>query len=135
MSTSDTSLDETIVQSTEGKRLAFVVGVNNSSIIPPNWATLEYAEDDAKEVSYLLERPACKFKLVKPALIGKEATASHIRRAVVDLVMARTDQDLLLFYFSGHAQQMNDDIYFVTGDFDKGKVKVDPGGYISMRWL
>jgi len=54
---------------------------------------------------------------------------------VVDLVMGRTDQDLLLFYFSGHAQQMNDDIYFVTGDFDKGKVKVDPGGYISMRWL
>jgi len=35
MSTSDTPLDETIVQSTEGKRLALVVGVNNSSIIRP----------------------------------------------------------------------------------------------------
>ncbi len=137
MSASDTPLDKTIEWVNEGKRLAIVVGVNNSSVTPLNWKKLHFAEKDAEEVAHHLKQEACNFQLVKPPLIGKGATADNIRKAIVDLVKERTKDDFLLFYFSGHAQPMpiNDDIYFVTDDFNKDNVKIDNEGYISMRLL
>src|ERR1700730_5282738 len=125
MSTSDTHTNEIVTTDpTSGRRLALVVGCNNSSSNPPNWATLRSAEKDASDVAYLLEKPACNFKLLKPAIIGKDATAPNIRQAVRDLVKGRTEHDFLLFYFSGHAQPMkHNEIFFVTYDLEKEEVE------------
>lgn len=136
MTASDASMDEMVTWPANAQRLALIVGCNNSSSIPPNWATLHSAEKDAGEVAYLLEKRTCGFKLLRPALVGKDATVPNIRQAVQDLVKRRTEQDFLLFYFSGHAQPMkNDEIFFVTYDFDKERVELDPSWYFSMRWL
>src|SRR5205085_1110754 len=47
--------------------------------------------------------------------------------------------DFLLFYFAGHTFPINDDIYFVTSDWQVGtaeaRINADSGFYLSMRWL
>jgi len=110
----------------EGHKFALVVGCNNSSCVPPNWATLQAAEKDARHVAHHLEQPTSGFKLLRPAIVGEDATVPTIRQAMADFVFGRTEQDFLLFYFSGHAQPMrNNEVFFVTHDFKKERVDVD----------
>jgi uncharacterized caspase-like protein len=135
----DSAINETTSVMVEDNKLALVVGVNNSAIstYPP---FLKYAEHDAYEMAWVLQQSACDFKLLEASLRGKEADTMSVRRAVIKLAQGRTDQDFLLFYFSGHAQPMKTkgertDIYFVTYDFKEDDVKVDPTMHLSMRWL
>jgi tetratricopeptide (TPR) repeat protein len=131
----DTLDNEKISLPSAGRRFALIVGCNNSSYIPPDWSTLESAEKDARDVAYHLEQLTSGFKLLRPAITGEDATAPNIRQAMRELVKRRTKDDSLLFYFSGHAQPMKNDVFLVTHDFSKEDVDVDPDGYLSRRWL
>lgn len=123
----------------EGRKVALIVGVNNtrrSSLFPD----LKYAEDDAHEIAYTLRTPACNFVCLQTALTGEKAETQAVRRAVIKLAQQRTTQDLLLFYFLGHAlpvstREGRTDIYLVTYDFDEEETIEDPTAYISLRWL
>ena len=116
-------------------RFALLVGINNSTSALSYQPKLKYAEKDAEDMAYLLKQPACNFRLMGPALLGEKATASNIKQSVIDLVMRRTEQDFLLFYFAGHATPINNEIYFITHDFQEDRVEVDHNFYLSMRWL
>lgn len=122
----------------EGRKAALIVGVNNtqrSSLFPD----LRHAEDDAHEIAYILRTPACNF-LQQMALTGEKAETQAVRRAVIKLAQQRVTQDLLLFYFLGHAllirpNEGHGDIYLVTYDFDEEEVVEDATAYLSLRWL
>ncbi len=139
MATLDDLTSKTKTTSTEGKRIALVVGTNNtkaSSYLPD----LKYAEDDAQEVYHTLRQPACNFEFICPVLTGDKAETRDVRRAVIKLAQEKADQNFLLFYFIGHAQPMKtkegyDDIYFVTSDFNENEAKEDSTSHLSMRWL
>lgn len=120
-------------------KLALVVGVNNS-VVSRYLATLMYAENDASEMAAVLQQPACNFELLNPPLVGELATTADLRRAILKLVRNKTEQDFLLFYFSGHSFPMRtrsnrEDIYLVTHDFDPSEAQEDSNLYISMSWL
>jgi uncharacterized caspase-like protein len=124
---------------TQGKRLALVVGVNNAEMLNSR-ETLKYAEQDASDIASALQGSACRFTLIEPALRGKEATTGNIRRAIIKLVEGRTEEDFLVFYFSGHAQPMelpggHKDIYLVTSDFRESDLKFGSMMHLSMRLL
>ena len=118
----------------EVNKLALVVGINNSSIAPYR-STLKHAEQDARDMASLLEQPACSFSLLTPALTGQEATSGNIKHRVVAFVKKRTEKDFLLFYYAGHAVPIDNDIYFLTSDFQEENLAFDPDLYLSMRWL
>lgn len=123
----------------ERRKVALIVGVNNtqrSSLLPD----LKYAEDDAYEIAYTLRTPACNFVCLQTALTGEKAETQAVRRAVIKLAQQRATQDLLLFYFLGHAlpvrtKEGHTDIYLVTYDFDEIEVIEDTTAYLSLRWL
>ncbi len=123
----------------EGRKVALIVGVNNtrrSSLLPD----LKYAEDDAHEIAYTLRTPACNFVCLQTALTGEKAETQAVRRAVIKLAQQRAAQDLLLFYFIGHAlpvstREGRTDIYLVTYDFDEVEATEDASAYLSLRWL
>lgn len=123
----------------EGRKAALIVGVNNtyrSSLLPD----LKFAEDDAHEIASILRTSACNFLCHQMALTGEKAETHIVRRAVFKLAQQRSKQDLLLFYFLGHALLMragegHTDIYLVTYDFDMEEAVEDTTAYISLRWL
>ncbi len=139
MPTTDSSLHEVAAISSEEKRFALVVGVNNSTkstYLKP----LLYAERDAHAIADVLRKPECNFTVLEPPLVGKEASTWAIMHAVTELIDKGTSQDFLFFYFSGHAKRMHigenqEDVYFVTHDFEETKIKVMPDLHLSMSWL
>jgi Caspase domain len=121
-----------------GRRIALVVGVNQGAEIS-SLTRLEDAERDAYELAQVLQSPACAFEVL-PALTGAEAGAGNVRDAIGELLDGRTDDDLLVFHFSGHTQPLvtqheGDDIFFVTSDFRLKTAQRDPSRFFSMRWL
>ncbi len=139
MPTPNSSSNEVVAISSEGRRFALVVGVNNSTkstYLKP----LLYAERDAHAIADVLRKPECNFAVLEPPLVGKEASTWAIMHAVTELIDKGTSQDFLLFYFSGHAKRMHigenqEDVYFVTHDFEEAKIKVMPDLHLSMSWL
>ncbi len=135
----DNSAEVNTSSFTKGKRLALVAGVNNSEKLNSR-ETLQYADQDASDMAAALSGSACKFTLIEPTIRGKEATTENIRRAIIKLVEGRTEEDFLVFYFSGHAQAMelpggHKDIYLVTSDFKESDLKFGAMMHLSMRWL
>src|SRR5436305_89186 len=106
----------------EVNKLALVVGVNNSSTGSSYRPDLKHAEEDAEDMAYLLKQPECCFTLLVPALIGENATSGNIKQHVIALVRKREKEDFLLFYYAGHAVPIENDIYFVTSDFQEDNV-------------
>ena len=135
MSNANNSINQGSSTSAEVNKLALVVGVNNSSIAPPYRPTLQYAEKDAQDMASLLEQPSCSFTLLVPTLTGEHATSGTIKQRVIELVRKREKEDFLLLYYAGHAVPIENDIYFVTHDFQEEHVEFDPDLYLSMRWL
>ena len=120
-------------------KFALVVGINNSAK-STYMKSLLYAERDAHAIADVLRTPECNFTLLEPPLVGREAHTMAIKNSVVELISKGSSQDFLLFYFSGHAKRMNiggnqEDVYFVTYDFEETKVKVMPDLHFSMSWL
>src|SRR5947209_3938229 len=122
-----------------GKRLAVVVGVNEtcSALLP----SLDHAISDAEAMAQVLQE-LCGFELLSPPLLGKEAESATVKKAVLNLARDRRDDDVLLFYFSGHGQQAYDELrttirnaYLGTADFAEQDVEDDPTLHISMHWL
>lgn len=119
------------------RRLALVIGVNSSastSLVP-----LQYAERDAALMAEVLQT-RCDFELFKPTLLGNEASTDAVRNAVIKLSLQAEKDDLLLFYFSGHGQQMSieagmQSTYLVTANFDEQIVEVDNNAHLSLPWL
>jgi Putative ATP-dependent DNA helicase recG C-terminal/Caspase domain len=138
MDTPGKQLNETLTP-IAGNKFALVVGVN-SSTKSAYLKSLLYAERDAHTMAQVLRKPECNFSVLGPPLVGKEAHTMAVKTAVLDLIRARTDQDFLLLYFSGHAKRMRvqgnrEDIYFVTHDFMEAQVEADSDIHLSMRWL
>jgi dihydroxyacetone kinase DhaKLM complex PTS-EIIA-like component DhaM len=138
MATSDLSANR-FAATPEGRQFALVAGVNNSAK-STYLKSLLYAEQDAYGIADILRKPECNFTILEPPLIGKEAHTMAIKEAVAELIGKGTQQDFLLFYFSGHAKPMKigenkEDVYFITHDFEEAKVKVMPDLYLSMSWL
>lgn len=133
-----TNYQETSTSPPSGRRLALVVGVNGQPA--PGRATLQYAVNDGQNMTQVLQQDYCGFELFRPPLLGDQATTSQVRDAVLDLAEHLQDDDLALFYFSGHAEAMLveadlDDVYLVTHDFNTARVKRDKDAYLSLRWL
>ena len=122
----------------KGKRVALVIGVNGGVSLATQHP-LQYAVADAQEMASILQY-SCDFELLEPPLLGENATSENIRKAVLKLARHRTEDDFLLFYFSGHGQPMKveaeqRDVYFVSHDFDQADVEDDENSHVSMRWL
>src|SRR5258708_232707 len=119
MSSANNSINPGSSTSAEVNKLALIVGVNTSSIAPPYRSTLKYAEKDAQDMASLLNQPECRFTLLVPALTGEHATSGTIKQRVIELVRKREKEDFLLFYYAGHAIPIENDIYFITHDFQE----------------
>src|SRR6266566_8592427 len=112
MLSANNSINQAISTPVAGNKLALIVGVNNSSTVPPYRSALKYAEKDAEDMAYLLKQPECGFTLLAPCIIGEKATTSSIKKGMMNLSLKKTGYDFLLFYFAGHAVPINNDIYF-----------------------
>jgi hypothetical protein len=87
MSVSDNSVssaDKPIMNASEVKRRALVVGVNNS-IIQNSRNDLQHAERDASEMAWILGEPPCEFERVE-TLRGKEAETRDVQKAIIRLI-------------------------------------------------
>jgi uncharacterized caspase-like protein len=124
---------------TAGKRFALVVGVNQtqSTLLPP----LQHAIADAEAIAEVLQH-TCDFELSLPPLLGEQASSAAVKKAVLNLARNRSDDDLLLLYFSGHGQQAYDPqrseqrhAYLGTADFNEEDVTDDPTLHVTMHWL
>ena len=86
----------------EGTRRAMIVGINQykDDRIPP----LKGAENDAQDLYERLTDPNIgNFEIQdNHFLLGEQATAERIRKAISDLFWKTDHADLTLFYFSGH---------------------------------
>ena len=123
----------------EGRRLALVVGVNNSSL-SPYLPPLRHAEGDADAIAQILAKPELGFSPFQNPLIGAAAESAKVKKAISQMILKATDKDFLLFYFSGHGQPMQpenqaEDVYLVTHDFAENEVELDPASHLSLRWL
>jgi tetratricopeptide (TPR) repeat protein len=101
-------------------------------------APLKHAEQDAADLAQVLRRSECDFDV--HTLFGEQATISTIKNTLFDLRIPLTDKDLLLLYFSGHAEPLtmrngNSDICFVTYDYRSDKARHRPTDYCSLNWL
>ena len=130
--------NETMI-SAHGSRLAVIVGVNEtrSSLLP----LLSHAINDAEAIAQVLHQQ-CNFELLVPPLLGEEAESAKVKKAILSLARNRNDDDVLLFYFSGHGQQVYDEqrskirnAYLGTADFAEQDVEDDSTFHISMHWL
>src|SRR5437868_6983139 len=113
-------------QISNNRKLALVVGVNNSNA-SSGLSSLKYAEDDAREAYHTLRQKACGFTFLDSVLTGDKANTGDVRSAVIRLVDEKTDRDFVLFYFIGHAfpiktKEGYSDIYFVTFNFNPSEV-------------
>src|SRR5260370_9219978 len=129
--------------SKKGRRLALVVGVNEAS--QSGLSSLQYADKDAEAIANTLQQYG-NFELLVPPLLNETATSGNVRKAILDLIKDRpngsdrTDDDFLLFYFSGHGYQTTIEAqmpaaYLVTADFNTGHVNDDNASHLSMHWL
>lgn len=123
----------------QGKRLALVIGANQTAtLVPP---PLELAVIDAEAMAEVLQHQ-CHFELFTPPLLSMQATSAGVKQAVLRLARDRMPEDVILFYFSGHGIQVHDAIrpdvrntYLGTSDFDMRDVDDDPSFHISLHWL
>lgn len=128
-----------LFQEKQEKKYALVVGVNAAAHLP-SVAPLRYAESDARGLGWLLARETCNFAFPSAVMTGPEASAQAVRQAVIHLLEHQDQDDLLLFYFTGHSYPVftsrdETEIYLVTSDFDPQMAQRDPSAYLSLRWL
>jgi hypothetical protein len=94
----------------KSRRLAVVVGVNKyqeSDKIP----TLAGAENDAEELRRRLTTTNNNFEVLdRHFLLGEHATRTAILKAISDIFHNEIDNELVIFYFSGHGvlDEMNE---------------------------
>ncbi|GHO94641.1 hypothetical protein KSF_046890 [Reticulibacter mediterranei] len=121
-----------------GKRLAVVVGVNGPPAL--GRAPLRYAMEDAEAMAQVLQSEACGFELFAPPLLGEQATTSAIKQTILALISSLGEEDMTLFYFSGHAEAMLidadlDEVYLVSHDFQPAWIRYDKDAQLSLSWL
>src|SRR5437870_1894384 len=114
---------QNMISDGNGRRIALVVGVNTApqSSKPP----LKRAVSDAQAIAEALQQPFCGFELVggSPLLEG-QATTATVRRPLQQLIRESSNEDFVLFYFSGHGISMaveaeRRDVYLGTADFNE----------------
>lgn len=85
----------------DARVFALTVGVADYRRISP----LDRTDDDARQVSEALERAG----MLAPesiTLLNAQATRANFRSALSDLTQAMSDDDLLLIFFSGHGEKV-----------------------------
>src|SRR5260221_2093205 len=117
-----------------GKRLALVIGVNNTQSV--TLSRLHHAISDAEAMAKVLQKH-CEFKLFIPPLLNGEATSARVQKAVLDFTRNRSNDDFLLLYFAGHGQQAYDELhkeirntYLGTADFNETEVEEEPALHV-----
>lgn len=122
----------------QGRRIALIVGVNSAP--RSEKASVKHALDDAKAMSEVLQQDYCGFELLTTPLIDEGASSAKVKEAVIRLIEDRKDDDLILFYFSGHGDQINandggQDVFLVTNDYSPEIAQKDPTLHVSLSWL
>ncbi len=122
----------------QGRRIALVVGVNDAP--RSEKVSLKHALDDAKAIAEVLQQDYCGFELLTTPLLDEGASSAKVKEAVIRLIEDRGDDDLILFYFSGHGDQINayngqQDVFLVTDDYSPEMARRDPTLHVSLRWL
>ena len=123
----------------ESGRYAVVVGVNSSSkleLLGP----LKSPERNAQRIAEVLQQPSCGFRLVRPPIIGEMATSDMVIDAIYALHQERTENDFLVFYFSGHGLPLRDrddedQVFLVTADLNAQQAIDLPDRYITLTLL
>jgi len=120
----------------ERRHIALVVGVNSKAI--PGQDALKYAVQDAADLAHVLQD--CGYELFRSPLVGELATTEQMRKAALALAKAIADNDIVVFYFSGHGvfkvfSDSVEDVYLVTDDFDESDLDFDKHAHLSIRWL
>ncbi|WP_110517870.1 tetratricopeptide repeat protein [Herpetosiphon llansteffanensis] len=123
-----------------GRRHALIIGVNQSSSDskPP---ALKHAEEDAIDFALALESH-CGFTITGQH-VGRDATTDTIRKGIVRLAKDYRTDDVLIFYFAGHAipievqrnGSIETEIYLVTSDFLREDVLLDENIHISLSYI
>lgn len=95
-------------------KMALVVGISNYTDFP-----LKYCENDAEEISSILQAPEYGFKVT--TLINEDAT----RRKIIEELKKTFSKEtkFALFYFAGHGISIDIGTFLVTHDSDE----IDPG--------
>ncbi len=79
---------------------ALIVGINSYE----HWPVLQFAEQDARDLSEILVSEYGFQPEHVVSLIGADATESHIRNALKDLLNESSEKDNILIYYAGHGQ-------------------------------
>src|SRR5437764_1483685 len=121
-----------------GRRIALLVGVDQA---PRSYApALHHAEADAQAMAEVLPQYG-RFTCPQPPLLGEQATSGAVKKAILSLLRACTEEDVLLLYFSGHGvplpieradQPGVDLVYLVTSDFCESEAEDDPTLHLSL---
>jgi hypothetical protein len=109
------SVTQTAMGQPGGRRLALVVG--NQKYSDKYLATLETAENDAKDISKELVRLGFHTSLLL------NLTRAGFEDATVDLVKQVKSDDVVLFYYAGHAMEDKGTNYLLPADFPSAGVK------------
>jgi uncharacterized caspase-like protein len=112
-------LSPALSQTTEGKKYALLVGVNNYD--HANFPNLKFAENDANELGAFLRTTGYQVTV----LASKDARLGSVRAELTKLVKGRKRADLVLVGLAGHGLQFNDKNgnYFCTTDAEPKDAK------------
>jgi len=111
-----------------GRKRALLIGIADYHRpgMTDSWVSLDGTENDVETMAEVLEEKG--FEVSR--LVDEEATHDGILQAIrTELVDSTTKEDIVVFYFSGHGQQIRDDVdRDETDGYDESIVPYDHSG-------
>jgi len=95
---------------------ALIIGINKYQ--DPSFSYLSYAEKDASDIANTLTD--LTIGLFPPAntmlLLGSDASAENLSKAITQQVLDREVEDTVLVYFNGHTVTVEDEVYLLPAN-------------------
>lgn len=115
---------------------ALIIGVSEYDEAPK----LTYADKDAQIIHELLEKTFPEQKKNLTLLVNEEASQLNIINGIRDLVVNAKEGDLVIFYFSGHGDVVDDIIdgeqgFFLAHDASKSRIYYPSGGAVEFSYV